>query len=743
LTARSSGAPGRWIVVPHSERSGWSAEIQALRALAVMLVVIFHLSPERLPGGYIGVDVFFVISGFLITGHILRDLTAGTFRLSAFYARRARRLLPASLLVLAVSMVGVLLVAPSTIWVQTGQQVIACALYAQNWVLAAQHVDYLNPEILPTAVQHFWSLSVEEQFYLIWPVTLLLAASGVVARRARSRTVPVMVAMTVLLLGSFAYAVEVTSESVGGAYFFSTARVWQFAAGGLLAAVVVRRAGRPPGRRVPEPVRALAGWAGFAAIAATGFMFDASTSVPGWPAVIPVAGTVAVIAAGRVPAIWSSDLLVRLRPVQWLGTVSYSLYLWHWPPIVLAPIVLGRDLRTLDKVGLLLLSLVLAALTKRYVEDRLIARRPVPAPQPADAAPPTDAAAVAVRPPDPARGLKPSPVWATAIIAGGMVVVLALGGGTWWSTEEGGRRAQTLADQALADGTDCFGADAMLPPGHCTDQPLGKVITPTPARAANEMRRLSIWQHCFVGVTCEFGPASAKVHIVLFGDSHALQWFPALQSVADRRGWRITTHLRASCPPNPTKLSGKAKRDEACTRWVRRTLKEIAGTPGVDTVIFASYNRKRWRPADKLDAYEAGVEGYRSAWQTLLDSGVGHVVAIRDTPRPATGAIDCVALSDEDGADCANDRKTAIAAAVPGWHNKLDPLEAAVRASADRRVGLMDLTDDICGVESCPAVIGNVLVYIDGNHISPTYVESLSPEFERQLMAAVTGSAKG
>jgi peptidoglycan/LPS O-acetylase OafA/YrhL len=251
LTARSSGAPGRWIVVPHSERSGWSAEIQALRALAVMLVVIFHLSPERLPGGYIGVDVFFVISGFLITGHILRDLTAGTFRLSAFYARRARRLLPASLLVLAVSMVGVLLVAPSTIWVQTGQQVIACALYAQNWVLAAQHVDYLNPEILPTAVQHFWSLSVEEQFYLIWPVTLLLAASGVVARRARSRTVPVMVAMTVLLLGSFAYAVEVTSESVGGAYGSSRPGVcwppsWS-------AGLVVRLAAGCPNPCVPSP----------------------------------------------------------------------------------------------------------------------------------------------------------------------------------------------------------------------------------------------------------------------------------------------------------------------------------------------------------------------------------------------------------------------------------------------------------------------------------------------------------
>ncbi len=336
--------------------------MQALRAVAVMLVVTFHFWPQLVPGGYAGVDVFFCISGFLITGHLLRDIGRGTFGFAQFYARRARRLLPASLLVLIVIMAAVLLLEPTLVWKETAQQVLASAGYVQNWVLAGQHVDYLNPEVAPTAVQHFWSLSVEEQFYLFWPLLLILGTAtslrfgrssrtGSRSRGRRSRhsggrsryrgsQVAVTMVMAVLLAASLGYAIWATSHGAEGVYFSSIARVWQFAAGGLLAAAVLYAPAVLD--QVPMAVRRLLSWAGFAAIGVSGFVLTASSGVPGQAALLPIGGTMAVLAAGHIQPGRPGLGWVRLAPVQWLGNVSYSLYLWHWPLIVLAPAVLAR-----------------------------------------------------------------------------------------------------------------------------------------------------------------------------------------------------------------------------------------------------------------------------------------------------------------------------------------------------------------------------------------------------------------
>jgi peptidoglycan/LPS O-acetylase OafA/YrhL len=773
--AVTAGSPPR----PVARGNNWSAEVQALRAIAVMLVVLFHLWPLRVPGGYIGVDVFFVISGFLITGHLLRDLAAGTFRITGFYARRARRLLPASLLVLGISLLGTLLLQPSLVWVQTAQQVLASATYVQNWVLAAQHVDYLNPEISPTVVQHFWSLSVEEQFYLIWPVTLMIATGGWWMRRrtasvgrSRARPAVVIAVMATLFAVSFGYAVQITSSSVEGAYFFSTARVWQFAAGGMLAAVTIAGRNRVVAPNRPDSLvagrsradlllRGSLSWLGFGVIALTGLRFSAETPVPGWPALFPVAATIAVIAVGAVDSPWSPAYLVRLGPTQWLGKVSYSLYLWHWPLIVLAPSLLGRaTLRTTDKIALLVLSLVLAGLTKWLIEDRFLAK---PASRVAPVAPVASAEAGSQPAKDdvsggpvPAGGQVSLPParrkfqWsgAVATIAIAMLVVVSLAGGTWWSTVDQGRNAQDLATRALAAGTPCFGAPAILMTDRCgpdkgdefvVSGPFGNAVTPAPANAATEIQRTAVWRDCFHTRTpsCTFGPAGASTHVVLFGDSHALQWFPALQEVARVRGWQITTYLKAACPPNPAPMRSKAAaRDMGCRRWAERSLNSIKKLPDVDAVIVTAFNSKKWEPAGKLDSYDTGVAGYRDSWDDLLDNGVHKVIAIRDTPRPSKTGIECVEGSEIGGAECSRSREEAIHR-TDGWRNRLDPLESAVRESDRPEVGLLDLTNAFCGTDSCPAVIGNVLVYIDDDHISPTYSRTLAPELERRLVKAL------
>ncbi|MFV0252273.1 MAG: acyltransferase family protein, partial [Beutenbergiaceae bacterium] len=236
---------------------GFRPEVQGLRAIAVGVVVLFHLWPLRMPGGYVGVDVFFVISGFLITSHLYREVErTGTVRLLDFWARRIRRLLPASLLVLAVSLVLVLAWVPTTQWLTNARELIASALYVENWALAADAVDYLAEGNQPSVAQHFWSLSVEEQFYLIWPL-LMLAALALAVRTGWNRRYAMVAALSLVGGASFVWSIWATSQDRASAYFITPTRVWEFAIGAAIALVPLA-----PGLLA----RVLLGWAGLAAI---------------------------------------------------------------------------------------------------------------------------------------------------------------------------------------------------------------------------------------------------------------------------------------------------------------------------------------------------------------------------------------------------------------------------------------------------------------------------------------------
>ncbi|MFP5283458.1 MAG: acyltransferase family protein, partial [Actinomycetes bacterium] len=345
-------------------------DVQGLRALAVSLVFVYHLWPGRIPGGYIGVDVFFVISGFLITSHLLAHPPRSLPDLSAFWSRRARRLLPASLLVLAVTLVASRLVAPETEWAGTARQAGGAAVYVVNWLLAADSVDYLASENAPSPVQHFWSLSVEEQFYFVWPVLILGLVAWAVRRQWRPQTV-IRVGLGAVVLVSLAYSVYATAVSPDRAYFVTPTRAWEFGVGGLLAAVLPLVGGTDRGGPVPlpRPVRSGMAWLGLAAIAAAAVGYSAATPFPGWQAALPVLGTAAVIAAMPAGRARGVDRMLAQPWVQWLGDRSYSIYLWHWPLIVLMPALLGRDLGIFDEVNVVLATLLLATLTKRFVED--------------------------------------------------------------------------------------------------------------------------------------------------------------------------------------------------------------------------------------------------------------------------------------------------------------------------------------------------------------------------------------
>lgn len=338
-------------------------EIQALRAVAIGCVVAYHFWPAALPAGFVGVDVFFVVSGFLITGLLLRDAERfDRIRLRTFYMRRIRRILPAALVVLTLSAVATLVFVPRIEWRAFLQQILSSALYVENWHLARDSQIPARADLESTPVQHFWSLSVEEQFYLVWPLLIVLAL-WLATRSGRRRLDVIAAVLAVTTLASFVHGTILTLEDHNLAYFSTLARAWEFGVGGLLAL-----APQVTGERLRR-TRALAGWAGLAVIAVAALTFTDGEAFPGSIALLPVLGTAAVIWGGMPRGPLSLAPVAALGPVQWFGGISYSLYLWHWPIIMFTPYLTGRPSEAPVMVLLFVLSIVIADASKRWIED--------------------------------------------------------------------------------------------------------------------------------------------------------------------------------------------------------------------------------------------------------------------------------------------------------------------------------------------------------------------------------------
>jgi len=668
-------------------------DIQALRALAVSLVLIYHLWPHGLTGGYVGVDVFFVISGFLITSHLLTKSAHGARGLFEFWGRRVRRLLPASLLVLAVTLLATRLVAPDTLWASTAAQVRAAATYSVNWQLANNSVDYLAAQNTPTPVVHFWSLSVEEQFYAFWPILLLLLAWLSARRRV------IAVGIGVVFVASFAYSVHYTSVEPARAYFVTPTRIWELAAGGLLAAAAPK---------VWTRIAPYVAGAGVVGITVAALAFSGSTRFPGWVAALPVFSTVGLIWAR--PS-WRP---LSARPVQWLGDVSYSLYLWHWPLIALVPYVTGGHLGWFDKFVIVVVSLTLAGLTKRYVEDRFRKpRRPTGRPAP----------------------LGRPFVWAVA----GMAVVVTAASVQIVEVHSRQSSAIRALHEALSNEGPCFGAAAMVRGSGCTAATASGNLVPAPIQAAND--RGAGWTpqqpgavdclaHApsFATVNCSFGPPAGAVRVVLIGNSHAAQWVTPLEAIANARGWRITTYLASQCAVSTVLQHFPTSGDEhACYQWIQRTVDAVA-SGHYDLVVMTdriSVTAVGQDHTGSLPLYQRGYEAVLHRFVAAHE----QVVAIRDTPAPTTLIPDCLAQHSSNYLSCRGLRST--------WLTP-DPVINAVKNVNSAQVHLVDLTRYLCGPTRCPAAIGGVPVYFDGSHMTATFARTLAPYLRPFLVAALS-----
>lgn len=712
---RSAGSPATGATgAPRRGR----ADIQALRALAVGLVVVYHLWPQSLPGGYVGVDVFFVVSGFLITAHLLREVEAtGSVRLGRFWARRARRLLPASLLVLLATAAAVLAVAPRTSWQPFLREVAASTLYVENWSLAAGAVDYLGADDTATPVQHFWSLSTEEQFYLVWPL-LLLGVGVLAARRGLPVRATAGVVLGLVTAGSFALSLHLTATSPEIAYFATPVRAWQFGLGGLLALALERRTadGAAPLRGPGAALRAAGAWAGLAAVVVAAASFTSSTPFPGTAAVLPVVGALLVLAGGEPEGPWSPRRLNALRPVQWLGDVSYAVYLWHWPLVVLVPLHLGGGLTTPRALGVLVATLVLAQLSTRYVEA-------------------------------PLRGgwLASRPDRATAVVAvAGMAVVLAVSGAGWAVVQVQVARSDAAAAELVGD--PCAGAGAIDGPPECQDATTAADVDT--AFAAEDWSEGMPCLEAGTGTalkTCEAGAPEGGTTVALVGDSHAASWYEAVTTVAEERGWHVVTYLKAGCPLLATDRYIGVNMPESepplCEEWGEDVLDTLAADPDVSQV-FTGYRSDvyKYEGDDGVLTQEFPADVVEDAFDRLTEAGKQvHVLRAVPTtggfttgPELVSSAVavpGCVAAAEPGDPDpCSTPRAKAL---VP------DQLALGAEAMDDPRVDVLDLTSSFCDEERCHVVGGGLVAYVDGSHLTGSWSRSLAPALDRALDRAL------
>ena len=318
------------------------SQIQGLRALAAILVTLFHA--RLMPGGFIGVDIFYVISGYLITGLILREIERDDhLNLAAFYQRRIKRLLPTSAFVLIATALVSWILLPSITRVNLGKDLIAASLYVSNYLFAWWQNDYQNLNATPSPFIHYWSLAVEEQFYLLWPIFIM-----VLARYGRKIVFTGIAATTFF---SLLFSIYLTQASPIWAFYSLPTRAWELGFGALLLFL-------------PTSLRKfrVLPWLALTGVAISAFNFDENTAFPGKNALLPVLATVLLIATITYwPPIFND--LANSKISQWLGAISYPLYLWHWPALVLPSSALGRPLKIYERFACILLTIALAHLS--------------------------------------------------------------------------------------------------------------------------------------------------------------------------------------------------------------------------------------------------------------------------------------------------------------------------------------------------------------------------------------------
>lgn len=639
-------------------------DIQGIRAFAVLLVLAYHARLPGFSGGYIGVDIFFVVSGFLITSLLIREhQTENKISLRRFYARRIRRLLPASLTAVIVTLIA------SRIWLEPlrlndlSQDARAAALFATNIVFSSRESDYLQSSLPPSPLQHYWSLGVEEQFYIFYPLIVML----ILKLRRNSRGL-LMFAISILTAVSLVLCVALTPTMNSATFYLLPFRAWELGVGALLFF-----AGSTLDR-LNSTTREVLGWFGVAGIVFATYIYDARTVFPGYTAVLPVVATALIIAAKDNSKIGPSRLL-GLPIFQTIGSRSYSLYLWHWPILIIA-VAANKNKLTDIQTGLsLLATFVIAELSFRFVEQPIH------------------------KVPKFLRNIE------RTLAFGAVLIVVGLAA-SFITAPTSAKTSQLVSSQYSETELSLFlstAAEKTALPADL-DPPLSVFESDEP-----EIYKIGCHDHALdIPPTCIFGDQNSNTSIALVGDSHAAQWFEPLRQIAITRNWKLQTFTRSGCTP----LGINKGTLETCRAWLKNVIKDVQANDFSLVVISGYMNRE-----DLVDESPGGFTNNMNELKTELTMNSRKVMYLADTPTPSNHIPICLSANTESIQNCNFLFETAINLQT---HNILQDVWSGETSR------FVNLNTWFCGEQVCPAVIGPMVVYRDISHISSVYALALT-----------------
>jgi peptidoglycan/LPS O-acetylase OafA/YrhL len=655
-----------------------------LRALAVGLVLVYHAFPTLIPGGFIGVDVFFVISGFLITLLLLRELdTTGHIKLLSFYARRVRRLMPAALVVTAFTVIAsMFLVGPVRLIAIVEDAMWSTANIANVRFGMSPDSYFMQGEKSP--LLHFWSLGVEEQFYFIWP--LLLIALAATLRARWERAVPVV--LGVIMLVSLTASVTLTDAGWGHAYFSLATRAWELALGGLIAVAVFSG--------VRLPMRHGAVVVGLLAVLWAAFAYSETTAFPGLAATVPTLGAALLIWAGA-----SGDAryerAIAWRPIQFLGDISYSLYLWHWPLLLLGGYALGTAWP--QRLAVVTVAVALAAVSYYLVEKKVGEFRPWW-----------------------------SSIRVIAIGATTTVATLAVGGLLIMATPVSGGTSTAAAEQTAASSSTVGWRIVPRSPDVTAPQAVPANLQPALPELAGDLADV-FTNGCFGAelVVCEGGDPGGDVRVVLAGDSHAGHWWPAADAAARENGWQLFMVGKNGCPLSFVKISSAdtAEPWPECAVWQRAAVDAVVELDA-DVIVYANHVNGYSAKLSVRDNFTAAwAAGTKQVLTRLVESAT--VVALGQQPTLAVDPGTCLSENLGDVSACDTPRANAVSTSVSAEIERLAKNSGAY---------YVDVADFLCD-ENCPLIDRNLVMYRDPGHFSQTYAKYLAPVFAAIVVAAL------
>jgi len=692
---------------PRSEKHDFRGDIQGLRGVAVLLVLLFHAQIPGIRGGFVGVDIFFVISGYLITGNLLRELkSTGTIKFRDFYARRIRRLLPASFLVLVVTVIAAIFVFPPILLPGLALDVTSAGFYLPNADFAIRATDYFSTSLIPSPVLHYWSLGVEEQFYLCWPLLLFLVMRG-----KRRRDFHLLLLFGTLFVASLELASWWLPHNQPWAFYALPTRAWELILGALIAAYFKYLA------RIPRALLSLAGTVGLVLVIGSGIFQNDPLHFPGKSALIPTVGSFLLIIAGlaRTPGIATKFL--QLAPLQQLGKISYSLYLWHWPILVIPQVAVGNHLHLLYRILLAILCIFVASASERYIER------------------PFRSGKFALR--HPAKTITSALAVACVVSALAFAMDYELTGEL--RNQHGAESAKEERDFIDAMAIPSSKKANVVPLRAATkDFPVPIGLEPSLLNAKKD-RPITYADGCHNQMNvkptlhpCIYGVPTSKTTVVLFGDSHALAWFPALNEVAKENNWRLLSLTMSACTPADipayNRQTGTVMAN--CPIWRKEAIARIQAEHPYLVLVTGTSGFESYAHGGVISG-EARIPYYKSGMNRTikeLQQTSSHVVLMSDTPAQSQDPLVCLSAHPKSTLACATPASQAISSE---WM----AVESAV--ASHNSIPIIRPQYWVCPTDPCPVVIGKILTFMDPGHMTATFSQALAGKLKLALANAI------